>query len=216
MLYFSETPILTATENERLAEAVDQYVTKIVMMCDTKLQKVRMAHNLLQTNMIYPRQVLHKDGAIQIPVLPDTAEGQHYISAYGALVNKRANSYGISRAMALLLKDKRINIPCQFLEGCVVHPIRGAVIHLWNVVEINHRHYHVDTTIDIIENKQTVIRTGEAGRPLSDLDHNELPMVEILMPSYEHCLVSDESMRALHVWDPADAPRCMSSYTIVR
>ncbi len=216
MLYFSETPALTATENEQLAEAVDRYAKKIAMMCDTKLQKVRMAHNLLQTNLIYPRQVLRTDGAFQVPVLPDTEQGKHYISAYGALVNKRANSYGISRAMVLILKDKRINIPCQLLEGCVVTAEQGAVIHLWNVVDINHRHYHVDTTIDILENKQTVKRTGEAGRPLSDLDVNEVPMVETLMPSYEHCLVSDESMRGNHVWDPADAPRCMSSYTIVR
>ena len=149
-------------------------------------------------------------------VLPDTDEGQHYVSAFGALINERANSYGIARALDMILTDPRIGISSQLVEGCVIDEEMTATMHLWNIITVEGRSYHVDTALDIMTNPQAVRRTGEAGKGLSTLGNDELPMVETLLPAYKYCLVSDDVLRANHIWRLDETPRCLSSYVPVK
>ena len=64
-------------------------------------------------------------------------------TAYGALVNGRAVCEGYSRAMQLLLK--RGGIDCSLVTGRSVH---SGESHMWNVVTINGKNYHLDVTWD--------------------------------------------------------------------
>ena len=212
MLYFLKTPPLNDRQQYIFEKAVDYYVERIVRASDNPLERVRAAHRMIQQNVIYPRLKLTLEGAINVSVLPETEEGQHYISAYGALINERANSYGIARALDAILIDPRINIACQLVEGCVIDDELTATMHMWNIVTVEGRSYHVDTALDIMTNPQAVRRTGEAGQALSTLGNDELPMVETLLPAYKYCMVSDDVLRADHIWRLDETPRCLSSY----
>lgn len=61
-------------------------------------------------------------------------------SAYGALVEGSAVCEGYSRAMQLLLH--RAGIPCTLASGSSM----DDASHMWNVVEIDERAYHLDVT----------------------------------------------------------------------
>ncbi len=65
----------------------------------------------------------------------------HSFSAYGALVEGKAVCTGYSQAMQLLLK--RIGIPCTVITG---HDKQTGTPHMWNLVTINGKNYHLDVT----------------------------------------------------------------------
>lgn len=212
MLYFNNPPALTAEEQETFQRTLDRYVNDALLASTTPLECVRAVHRLIQQNVVYPRQKLRLEGAVSVSVLPESDEGRHYISAYGALVNRRANSYGIARAVDAILCDPRIGIESQLVEGCLLAADAVPSMHLWNIVTVAHKSYHVDTACELMTNPQAVRRTGEPGLPLEALAADELPMIEALLPSYQYCLVSDDIMRAGHLWRAADTPNCLSSY----
>ena len=212
MLYFNNPPALTAEEQETFQRTLDRYVNDALLASTTPLECVRAVHRLIQQNVVYPRQKLRLEGAVSVSVLPESDEGRHYISAYGALVNRRANSYGIARAVDAILCDPRIGIESQLVEGCLLAADAVPSMHLWNIVTVAHKSYHVDTACELMTNPQAVRRTGEPGLPLEALAADELPMIEALLPSYQYCLVSDDIMRADHLWRAADTPNCLSSY----
>ncbi|MDO4281767.1 MAG: hypothetical protein Q4C56_09065 [Peptococcaceae bacterium] len=212
MLYFNNPPALTADEQKKLQRAVDRYVEQVLKAGGSPFERVRCVHRLVQQNVIFPRLSLSKAGAINVAVLPKTEEGRHYVTAYGALVNERANSYGIARAVDTILCDPRLNIASQLVEGCVIDDELNATMHLWNIVSIRGGSYHVDTAMDILCNPQAMRRTGEPGKPLSTLDNHDLPIIEILVPAYNYCLVSDDIMQGDHFWSLNETPRCLSNY----
>lgn len=212
MLYFNTPLALSDDEQARFQDILDRYVHDALLASTTPFECVRAVHRLLQQNLTYPRQKLRIEGAVSISVLPENEEGRHFISAYGALVNERANSYGIARAVDAILCDPRIGIECQLVEGCLLGDDLVPSMHLWNIVTVGHKSYHVDTAAELMTNPQAVRRTGEPGLPLEALDSDELPMIEALLPSYRYCLVSDDVMRADHLWRKVDTPNCLSSY----
>lgn len=212
MLYFKTTPALNEKEKAAYSAALDRYVNEALYASDTPLECVRAVHRLIQENVTYPRQKLRLEGAISVSVLPKNKEGQHYISAYGALVNERANSYGIARAVDAILSDPRIGIECQLVEGCLIDDEMVPSMHLWNIVTIGRKSYHVDTACEIMSSAQAVRRTGEPGVPLKALDSDELPMIEALVATYKYGLVSDDVMHADHIWHSDTTPNCLSSY----
>lgn len=215
MLYFTNPPALSDEEQEKFQRILDRYVHDALFTSTTPLECVRAVHRLIQQNVIYPRQRLRMEGAVSLSVLPESDEGRHYISAYGALVNERATSYGIARAVDAILCDPRIGIESQLVEGCILAGDAVPSMHLWNIVTVGHKSYHIDTACEIMTNPQAVRRTGEPGLPLEALASDELPMIEALLPSYQYCLVSDDIMRSDHLWRAADTPSCLSSYVPV-
>lgn len=215
MLYFKTTPALNENEQSRFKRALDRYVTKALYMSTSPLECVRAVHRLIQQNIVYPRQRLRLEGAINVSVLPENDVGRHFISAYGALVNERANSYGIARAVDAILCDPRIGIECSLVEGCLLGDDLVPSMHMWNIITVGAQSYHVDAAAELMNNPQAVRRTGEPGLPLEALASDELPMIEALMPSFRYCLVSDDVMCADHFWSGSDTPNCLSSYVPV-
>lgn len=215
MLYFTTTPALTDSEQKRFKTTIDRYVNDALYMSTSPLECVRAVHRLIQQNVVYPRQRLRLVGAISISVLPENDVGKHFISAYGALCNERANSYGIARAVDTILCDPRIGIESQLVEGCLLGDDLGPSMHMWNIITIGTQSYHVDAAAELMNNPQAVRRTGEPGMPLEALESDELPMIEALMPSFRYCLVSDDVLRADHIWSGDDTPNCLSSYVPV-
>lgn len=69
----------------------------------------------------------------------------NYSNAYGALVEGKAVCEGYARAFKYLC-DK-VGIPCELVIGST------DVDHMWNVVEIDGKWYHVDVTWDDPKNK---------------------------------------------------------------
>lgn len=215
MLYFTKPPVLQDEEQARLKKVLDRIVHDALFASTTPLECVRAVHRIMQQSVIYPRQKLRLEGAVTIAELPDTEEGRHYISAYGALVNRRANSYGIARAIETILHDPRIGIECRLVEGCLLGDDLVPSMHLWNIVTVSHKSYHLDTAAELMTNPQAVRRTGEPGLPLNALASDELPIIETLMPSYRYCLVSDDVLSTDHLWRKNDTPHCLSSYVPV-
>lgn len=71
------------------------------------------------------------------------AQFPNAFSAYGALVEGRAVCEGYSRAMQLLLH--KAGIECTLVSGAGK---KTGVAHMWNLVTIDGRNYHVDATWD--------------------------------------------------------------------
>jgi transglutaminase/protease-like cytokinesis protein 3 len=69
----------------------------------------------------------------------------NYSNAYGALVEGKAVCEGYARAFKYLCD--RVGIPCELVIGST------DVDHMWNVVEIEGKWYHIDLTWDDPRNK---------------------------------------------------------------
>ena len=215
MIHFNDTPVLSEKETQKLAQAKEKYITQALASSAVPLERVRYLYRKLQKDIIFPRMEFELSGAIGVTILPKDERGKHYASVYGALVNQMAGSYGIARALDELVCDARIGVQGCLVEGCLIDQ-DTPTMHLWNVVSAQGRSYHLDLAMEIISNPQTMRYSGEAGKPLSELDHDELPRIETLIPATKYCLVSDDVMRADHIWSDDGTPRCLSSYTPLR
>lgn len=76
----------------------------------------------------------------------------HAFTAYGALVEGKAVCEGYARAMQWLLKES--GIPATLVTG---QSIQTKEDHMWNMVHINGRNYHLDVTWD--DSEETVRHT---------------------------------------------------------
>lgn len=78
------------------------------------------------------------------PVSENEVSNVH--TAYGALVDGRAVCEGYAMAMKLLLS--RVGIESRVIPGTTLRPGSGEVGHMWNVVKIGSKWYHLDATWD--------------------------------------------------------------------
>ncbi len=115
-----------------------------------KLESVvaTILNDLPVTDDQYDAELYLHDKIASICTYDDTAEDTklqypHSFSAYGALVEGKAVCAGYSRAMQLLLK--RIGIPCTLITG---RDRQTETPHMWNLVTINGKNYHLDVTWD--------------------------------------------------------------------
>lgn len=82
-------------------------------------------------------------------------------TAYGALINNRANCEGYSRATQFLLSNLRVK--CRVVIGDAVDAEGKSEGHMWNVVSIDGKEYNLDVTWDDPVMKDTDIQ----GKPVS-------------------------------------------------
>ncbi|WP_156010729.1 transglutaminase domain-containing protein [Streptococcus ruminantium] len=108
-------------QDEEANKAAEEIVKAFEGLSD--VEKVKAAHDWLVDNVDY----VARSGQDQ--------------SAYSALVEKKTVCAGYGHGLKLLL-DK-MNIPSQTLVGPA-----GGERHLWNVVELDGKWYHVDATWD--------------------------------------------------------------------
>ncbi|MGN1114636.1 MAG: fibronectin type III domain-containing protein [Oscillospiraceae bacterium] len=75
-----------------------------------------------------------------------TASGNNIFSAYGCLVEGQAVCQGYSNAFNLLCT--KAGIACINITGNAVNPNGETENHMWNMVKVNGRWYHIDVTWD--------------------------------------------------------------------
>ncbi|MBE6758050.1 MAG: hypothetical protein E7552_05850 [Ruminococcaceae bacterium] len=121
-----ELETAVATLLSALPEGADEYTVE------------RHLHDALAARVTYDRDVA--EGDVSASTRP------HTFSAYGALVNGQAVCEGYARAMQLLLQ--RAAIPCTLVSGTA-----DDTAHMWNMVEIDGRSYHLDATWDDAQDK---------------------------------------------------------------
>jgi len=104
----------------KLEKRADQIIAKLTDKMST-YQKVKIIHDEIINNCEYVLQ------------------GQEFDSAYGALVNKKAKCTGYAHAFAYVCN--RAGIKTAFVIG-------DDGTHIWNMVYINKKWYHIDLTWD--------------------------------------------------------------------
>ncbi len=92
-------------------------------------------HDALLERCVYDEEVAERGGTDEMDA--------NAFTAYGALVEGRAVCEGYSRGMQLLLHEAGID--CTLVSGS---SIETGVSHMWNMVTIDGRNYHLDPTWD--------------------------------------------------------------------
>ncbi len=119
-------------EKEKAEEALNKKVSEIISkasVCSTDYERELFFHDYLIANCKYESNYnsLGKDSKIY--------------SAYGCLIDGRAVCEGYSYAMQILLNS--VGIDARTVSG-----FRGKEPHMWNMVKINNKWYHLDVTWD--------------------------------------------------------------------
>jgi uncharacterized protein YjdB len=99
----------------------------------TDLEKVLWAHEYISYNVDYDTATYNNN--VSSSANPDP------FNAYGALVNKLAVCQGYGYAFLYLMNQ--LGIECKYVSGT-----GNGGSHGWNIVKINNKWYHVDTTWD--------------------------------------------------------------------
>ena len=79
-------------------------------------------------------------------------------TVYGVLCGGSASCEGYAKTAKYLLD--RLRIPCYVVIGQSTPPGSSTQTHMWNIVELNDRYYHLDLTWDdpVLESGQNLIR----------------------------------------------------------
>ena len=162
-------------KQKELSAVGDLICRKIMKECFDNYQRVLAVYLYLQDTVIYDINEMNRA----------LAGDYHYSdthNAFGALVNRRAVCDGIASAVSLLLG--KIGIKCMTITGTSAIYGQKKVNHAWNIVEIEGKYYHLDTTWDISKH--------------SMFDEY----------AYDYFLQNDENMAFDHDWDVMSAPVC--------
>jgi hypothetical protein len=151
------------TKAQELYEVMKQILDTQITSDMTDFEKELALHDYLVTHCVY------SDEAEQ------EAESDIY-RAYGALVNQDAVCNGYAEAMQILLMCAGVNT--KFVVGTA-----GGVDHAWNLVELDGKWYHLDSTWD---------------DPKPDQGDNTL---------HVYFNVTDEIMEQSHVWEEDNYPK---------
>ena len=133
---YSELSADECQEAIELFTAMVEEVTALIDLSQSEYEREKAVHDYLVQNCTY------KDG------VSSSSDGWEYFSSYGALVMGEAVCEGYAKAFDVLLAA----------VGIESHTIRGeslGVGHMWNVVKLDGDWYHVDTTWDDSDDKES-------------------------------------------------------------
>ena len=88
----------------------------------------------------------------QLPESGTEAQKAEAYSLIGALINKRCVCSGFAKAYQYLCE--KAHIPCLFVAGTATDRFGVRHPHAWNMISIEGKWYHVDTTFDLMEGIQ--------------------------------------------------------------
>lgn len=191
-------------------QAYENLIQDIIKSTDgSDLQKILYLHNFILSTVEYPNIKLIKIIGKKLILLNIfNKEKRNYFSIYGTLMNKKAFCFGIVKTIRTVLSDPRINIKCNIVKGYVNSPTKGKIIHVWNIIYLNGKPYHLDTTFDITRNPNSVKKfIGNEESP------NELPSVRATKFCFERFLISDEKLKATHLWKENRYSPCEYDYS---
>lgn len=123
--YEEDARRISAELNERINEIVEASQN-----FDTDYEKELYFHNYVCENVVYDEESI-------------TTLGEYGDTAYSALINGKAICEGYSRAMQMLLDKAGINNYLVVGDGKTED---GTEPHMWNIVEIDGKNYHLDAT----------------------------------------------------------------------
>ena len=124
--------VLSAKRCEECIDTFSKEIDKILSVTnssDSEYVREKKIHDKLLEKCSYANNVY------------SMSDGWQYFSAYGAIVDGSAVCEGYSKAMQLLLN--RSGIDC-----CTVRGTADNVKHMWNLVRIDGKWYHLDATWD--------------------------------------------------------------------
>lgn len=133
---FCLTLTMDARSRDLAAAELERAVAGILAQtadCADEYRRELRIHDLLAARITYDAATAEGDPAEQ---------RANAFTAYGALVEGSAVCEGYSRAMQLLMN--RLGIRCTLVSGSA--PEGGS--HMWNLLEIDGRGYHLDLTWD--------------------------------------------------------------------
>ncbi|MDY4837475.1 MAG: transglutaminase domain-containing protein, partial [Lachnospiraceae bacterium] len=166
----------TMTKNEADSKKllVDSYVDKCIEGYDGYVddyEKVKYVYEYLIKNTEYDMSVANNQNVLSV------------------VVDNRTVCQGYAKAMQLILN--RMGVFCILCEGVV----KGTESHVWNIVRINDKYYHVDAT------------WGDASYMIEDTSGQfEAPDI-----NYDYLCVTDEEITKTHVIkDGITYPVCSS------
>lgn len=166
----------TMTKNEADSKKllVDSYVDKCIEGYDGYVddyEKVKYVYEYLIKNTEYDMSVANNQNVLSV------------------VVDNRTVCQGYAKAMQLILN--RMGVFCILCEGVV----KGTESHVWNIVRINDKYYHVDAT------------WGDASYMIEDASGQfEAPDI-----NYDYLCVTDEEITKTHVIkDGITYPVCSS------
>lgn len=121
----------TKEEAEALTEQLDTKINEIIAMADfdSDYEKELFLHDYICENTVYDESTLITVGS----------------TAYGLLLDGRGICEGYARAMQILLD--RVGIKNYLITGYATSDGKGGK-HMWNVVTIDGKNYHLDATWD--------------------------------------------------------------------
>ena len=118
---------------KQLSEAMDSILKSIPADADD-FTKELMIHDWLLNRVSYSDEAA-----------ADTTGGHaSAYTVYGAIVEQKAVCEGYARSMQLLLN--KVNVPCALISGVGVDQSGKSSDHMWNIVTIDGKKYHLDAT----------------------------------------------------------------------
>jgi len=169
-LHFSPYYDNTPAEDTKLFNWIDLILDEIITPAMTEYEKEKAIHDYIVNTLQYDTSTN------SIEDFPESSR-----RALGALETKTAVCEAYAELMLLLLN--KADIPCRLVTGVSA----DGIAHVWNMVLINGKTYHIDATWD-----DPVMSSGEG------------------VLSYHYFNLTDEEMKNDHMWVVEDYPPCGS------
>lgn len=161
--------------DSKVDKKVRNIISKNIKASMSTAEKVKTIHDYIVKNCEYDVIGLYSGN---IPA--------DSYSARGVLLKKKAVCQGYAEAFQVFMDA--LNIPCQFVRGTANNGLGdGYQGHAWNIVKVDGKWYHIDTTWD---------------DPTPDDKKNV---------RYEYFLINDKVMKKDHRWKKSAYKKCNSS-----
>ena len=156
--------LTTKAQEEAVQKKVDQVVASIIKPSMTTFQKVKAVNDYIVSNATYGENTKSSPHSAHALLM----EGQAVCQGYALLAYKMLDQIGVE---------------VQYVEGVV----NGKEAHAWNLVKLDGKWYHLDTTW----NDPLPNRVGTS--------------------SYDYFLVTDAQLKKDHKWVASDYPAATST-----
>lgn len=158
----------------QIIEKINEITRPILENSFNNIEKEKILYDYITQNVKYDNSA--------------TADYENH-SIVGPLLNNSSVCEGYAKALKYLCDA--VGIPCIIISGSRNSPNDKYEPHAWNIVKINKKCYHVDSTWDSIVNS----------------DNSDF---------YDYFNVSDETIKKDHEWDISLFPNCNEDYNVVQ
>lgn len=156
--------------NQKVDQKVKAIIRKEIKPGMTNPQKVKAIHDYIVLNCRYDYKNYLNNSIPYVSYQPE-----------GVLIKKKAVCQGYAETFSLFMKA--LNIPCKLVVGTANNGSGGYQGHAWNLVKVNGKWYHVDTTWDDpVPDQKGYVR-------------------------YEYFLIPDKKMGKNHRWNRSSYPK---------